>query len=78
MISVYAILSTLSLILPIIFKKIKTVCDENHISYDVTVHLGRTLSRRNSQSVNIDVNTKDRADKNKRIWSKAQQIPNRW
>ena len=62
MISLYASISTLALILPIIYKRTKTFCDENTISYDVTVHLGRTLSRINSQSVNIDVNTKDRAD----------------
>ena len=35
-----------------------------NIYYDITVHLGRTLSRRNSRTVHIDVNTKDRADKN--------------
>ena len=62
MISVYAIISTLALILPIIYTKIRTFCEENNISYDITVHLGRTLSRRNSQSVNIDEHTKDRAD----------------
>ena len=54
MICLYAILSTLLLVLPVIYKKLKSFCDENNISYDVTVHLGRTLSRINSQSVNID------------------------
>ena len=62
MTSLYAILSTLVLVLPVIYKKLKSFCDENNISYDTTVHLGRTLSRRNSQSVNIDEHTKDRAD----------------
>ena len=50
------------LVLPMIYKKLKSFCDENNISYDITVHLGRTLSRTNSQSVNIDEHTKDRAD----------------
>ena len=62
MISLYAILSTLVLVLPVIYKKLKSFCDENNISYDITVHLGRNLSRRNSQSVNIDEHTKDIAD----------------
>ena len=35
-----------------------TFCDENHISYDITVLMGRTISRINSQTVDIDVNTK--------------------
>ena len=58
MISLYAFLSTLALILPTIKIKILTFCDENNISYDITVQLGRTVSRTNSQTVNIDVNTK--------------------
>ena len=62
MISIDAILSTLVLVLPVVYKKLKSCCDENNISYDITVHLGRTSSRRNSQSVNIDEHTKDRAD----------------
>ena len=61
MISKYAILSTLVLELPMISKKWKTFCDENNISYDITIHLGRTLSRTKSQSVNIDKHTKHRA-----------------
>ena len=62
MISLYAILSTLVLVLPMVYKKLKSFCDDNNRSYDITDHLGRTLSRRNSQSVNIDEHTKDRAD----------------
>ena len=62
MISIYAILSALASDMPMTYKKLKSFCDENNISYDVTVHLGRTLSRINSQSVNIDEHTKDRAD----------------
>ena len=62
MISNYAILSTLVLVLPMIYNKLKTFCDENSISYDMTGHLGRTSSRQNSQSVNTDEHTKDRAD----------------
>ena len=62
MISLYTILSTLLLVWPMIYKQLKSFCDDNNISYDVTVHLDRTLSRRNSQSVNIDEHTKDRAD----------------
>ena len=62
MISMCAILSTLVLVLPMVYTKLKSFCDENNISYDITVPLGRTLSIINSQSVNIDENTKDRAD----------------
>ena len=62
MLSIYAIRSTLVLVLPMMYKKLKTFCDENNISYDITVHLGRTSSRRNSQSVSIDEHAKDRAD----------------
>ena len=62
MISLYEILSTLVLVLPMIYKKLKSFCDENTISYDITVYLGRTSSRINSQSTNIDEHTKDRAD----------------
>ena len=63
MTSVYAILSTLALELPMTCKKLKSFCDENQISYNVTVHLGRTFSKINSQSVNIEEHyTKDRAD----------------
>ena len=58
MISICAILSTLVVVLPMIYKKLKTFCDENNISYDITVQLGRTVSRTHSQTVNIDVNTK--------------------
>ena len=39
------------------YTQLKSFSDENNISYDVTVHLGRTLSRINSQSVNIDDTT---------------------
>ena len=60
MISVYAMLSTLALLLPIIDTK-EDILDENNISYDIAVHLGRTLSRRTSHTGNIDVNTKDLA-----------------
>ena len=38
--------------------KIQTCCDENNISYDLAVQLGRTLIRKRSRTVNIDVNTK--------------------
>ena len=63
MISIYAILSTLALDLPMTYTQLKSFSDENNISYDVTVHLGRTLSRRNFQSGNIEENdTKERAD----------------
>ena len=62
MISTFAILSTLVLVLPVTFKTLKIFGDENKISYDVTVLLGRTLSRINSQTGNIDEGTKDRAD----------------
>ena len=45
------------------YNNLKLFSDENNISYDVPVHLGRTLSIINSQSVNIDMHdTKDRAD----------------
>ena len=57
----YAILSTFVLVLTMIYKKFKSFCDRHNISYDITVDLGRTLSIINSQSVNIDENTKDRA-----------------
>ena len=43
MISIYAILSTLVLVLPMIYKKLKTCCDENRISYDITVHVGQNI-----------------------------------
>ena len=62
MLSLYAILSALALALPMVYTKFKSFCDENNISYDIIGHLGRTLSRRYSQAVNKDVNTKDRAD----------------
>ena len=62
MINLYAILSTLVLVLPMIYKKLTTFCGENDISYDITVYLGRTSSRISSQSVSIDEHTKDRAD----------------
>ena len=63
MISIFAILSTLALDLPMTYKKLKSFCDGNNISYNVTVHLGRTLSRINSQSAIIDEHdTTDRAD----------------
>ena len=62
MISLDGVLSTLVLVLPIIYKKLKSFCDDNNISYDITVHLSRTLSRRMSPSVNIDEHTKDRAE----------------
>ena len=74
MISTYAIISTLVLVLPVTHKKLNSFCDENNISYDITVHLGRTLSIINAQSVNIDEHTKDRADQNKRIHCKAEHI----
>ena len=54
MTSMYAILSTLVLVLPMIYKKFKSFCDENNISYDIAVLLGRTLSIIASQSVYID------------------------
>ena len=57
-----ALISTLVLLLPMVYKKLETFCYETHISYDITLHLGRTLSRTNSQSINIDEHTKDRAD----------------
>ena len=63
MISIYAILSTLALDLPIACQKLNSFCDENNLSYDGTVQLGRTVSRINSQSDNIEEHdTKDRAD----------------
>ena len=62
MLSIFAIIYTIVLVLPMIYKKLKSFCDENNISYDIIVHLGRTQSRINSRSVNIDEHTKDRAD----------------
>ena len=46
------------LVLPMKYNKLKTFCDENNVSCDLTVHLGRTVSIINSQTVIIDVNTK--------------------
>ena len=42
MINIYAILSTLALDLSMTYKTSESFCDENNISYDVTVHLGGT------------------------------------
>ena len=57
------------------YKKLKSFCEENNISYDVTVHLGRTLCKINSQSTNIDEHdTNDSADYFKGIHGKAEQI----
>ena len=75
MTSIYAILSTLALDLPITCQKLKSFCDENNVSYDVTVHLGRAVSIINSQSVNIEEHdTKYRADLMRGIHGKAEQI----
>ena len=61
MISIYATLSTLVLDLPMTYNKLMPFCGENNISSDVTVHLGRTLSRTKIQSVNIEEHdTKDK------------------
>ena len=62
MITLYAILSATDSVLPMIYNKLKSFCDENIISYENTVHLGRTLSIINYQTVDIDEHTKDRAD----------------
>ena len=64
MISIFAILSTLALVLSMMYQNIKTFCDENNISYDITFfHLGRTFSKNKSQTVNTDAQvTNDRAE----------------
>ena len=41
---------------------VKYILRLNTIAYDITVHLGRTISILNSQPVNIDEYTKDSAD----------------
>ena len=57
------------------YKRLKSFSDENNISYDVIVHLGRTLCRQNSQSVNIDEHdTKKEPINIKGIHDKAEQI----
>ena len=75
MIRIYAILATLALDLPIACQKLNSFCDENNVSYDVTVHLGRAVSIINSQSVNIEKHdTKHRADLIRGIHGKTEQI----
>ena len=75
MISIYAILATLALDLPNACQKLNSFCDENNLSYDVTVHLGRAVSIINAQSVNIEKHdTKHRADLIRGIHGKTEQI----
>ena len=47
MTSIFAILSTLASALSMIYKKVNTFCDENNMSYDITVHSGKTFNRSN-------------------------------
>ena len=71
MIKTYAILSTLALDLPMTYKNLKSFCGENNISYDVTIHLGRTFSIINFQSINLEEhNTKYSAD----LYQKAYTV----
>ena len=73
MISIYARLSTLALILPILYQHINSVCDASNIKYDIDFQITRSLRKINSQSVTIHVNTKDRAGYYKIIHSKSEQ-----
>ena len=74
MIHLRATLSSLALVLPFFYKKFKSFCDDKNISYDMPVHLGRTLNSRNPQPVYINEHTKHRADYCKGIHGKAKQI----
>ena len=44
---IYAILSTLVLVLPAIYNKLKSFRDENNIFYDISVHLGKNIKQNN-------------------------------
>ena len=56
--SMKAILSTLALLVLIIYNKIKSYCDENNISYDVTVRATSPFNRTNCQTTHMDEHKK--------------------